>query len=96
MSASKAQWASTHMLGQLCEPLPPGPWGGVWLPPCPGTGLVFCPGAPGVVSGRVVLVVVVLPLAVVDDVAAVAIAAPPPATPAVAAIVTSRGLNLRK
>jgi hypothetical protein len=73
------------MFGQLCEPEPERP-GGAWLPG---------PGAAGAVRAGVVDdVVVPLPLDVLD-VAAVAIAAPPPAIAAVAAIVTSRGLNLR-
>ena len=73
------------MFGQWCEPL-----GGAWLPR-PGAGVV---GAGFVVD---VVVVVPLPVEVVDvDVAALASAAPPPAIAAVAAIVTSRGLNLRK
>jgi hypothetical protein len=48
-----------------------------------------------VVRGGVVDDVVVPLLVEVVDVAAVAIAAPPPAIAAVAATVTSRGLNLR-
>ncbi|MBV9603646.1 MAG: hypothetical protein JO027_00990 [Solirubrobacterales bacterium] len=73
------------MCGQLCE-LPPDEPGGAWLP---------CPGAVVVVRGGVVDDVVVPVLVELVDVAAVAIAAPPPATTAVAATVTSRGLNLR-
>lgn len=74
------------MFGQLCE-LPPDPPGGACLP---------WPGAVVVVRGGVVDDVVVSLLELVDvDVAALAIAAPPPAIAAVAAIVTSRGLNLR-
>ena len=70
------------MFGQWCEPRD-----GAWLP---------CPGVVGVVrAGGVEDVVVPLPVEVVDvDVAALAIAAPPPAIAAVAATVTSRGLNL--
>jgi hypothetical protein len=71
------------MFGQWCEPL-----GGAWLPD---RGAVVVVGA-GVVED----VVVPLPDEVVDvDVAAFAIAAPPPAIAAVAATVTSKGLNLR-
>jgi hypothetical protein len=69
------------MFGQWCDPA-----GGAWLP---GLGVV------GVRTGVVEDVVVPLPVeVVVVDVAAFAIAAPPPAIAAVAATVTSRGLNL--
>jgi hypothetical protein len=73
------------MFGQWCE-LPPDLPGGAG---CPGPGAVVV-----VRGGAVDDVVVPLPVEVVD-VAAVAIAAPPPAIAAVAATVTSRGLNLR-
>jgi hypothetical protein len=75
------------MFGQLCE-RPPDPPGGTCLPG---------PGAVVLVRGGVVDdVVVPLPVEVVEvDVAALASAAPPPAIAAMAAIVTSRGLNLR-
>jgi hypothetical protein len=76
---------ATHMLGQLCEPLPE------W----PGKALLPWPGVVGAVRGGAVAVVVELPLVELVDVAAFAIAAPPPAIAAVAATVTNSGLRLR-